>query len=152
APDLWNAQTGERLASLAAPDAQSGDGSAGVDAGVAAIAFGDGGRLVVTVHAAGGSAYRAADGALVPPPSPGTTVGASSGGVAISPDGSLVAIAGEEGRVEVYEVASGLRTTMQTGAGERLDRIAFVPGAEVLVAAGQSGTAYLLPCAICAPD
>ena len=66
------------------------------------------------------------------------------GGLAYSPDGSLLAIGSEEGDVHIYEAASGRRSLVLRGHEGRVNAIAFDPSSSTLATAGLvDGTARI---------
>jgi serine/threonine protein kinase/WD40 repeat protein len=60
--------------------------------------------------------------------------------VALSPDGAVVAFGGPEGRVQLYDVASGEPITSLDGHTSIIRSVAFTPDGQYVVTAGPDGT------------
>ncbi len=71
---------------------------------------------------------------------------------AISNDGAFAAALGNDGSVEVVELATKLGVAVQTDTASPLDSISFGPDPGLLVGADQQGDVHILRCAICAAE
>jgi WD40 repeat protein len=131
--DLWDAAAGTRIARLGT--------------GPSAPAFADRGRHIVAVFDHLIRTYRSDDGSVV-----STLPAAVDGPSAIAPSGMFVAVAEDEGRIDVIDVATGLRTHLQTASTAKLGSVAFVPGHDLFSVYDATGGAYLVPCGVCAAD
>ena len=131
---LWDTATGEPLGRL---------GRAGER--VDGLSFSRDGRLVlVTFEDERAATFGAADG------SPVSSLTGSY--AAISPDGALAAAVRDDGRVDVADLATGLRVAVQTDTGKPLTSASFGATPELLVVTDSGGDLHVLRCAICAPE
>jgi WD40 repeat protein len=138
---LWDATTGQ-------PIPLSGRPGSRVDS----AAFGSGGRLVLVTFANRATVFDAADGAVVSSDS-GTfgrrDITAQYATSAISPDGSVAANAREDGGIDLVDLRTGARVTIQTATALPLDSLSFGPTAGLIVALDRAGDVQVVNCEIC---
>jgi WD40 repeat protein len=132
---LWDATTGEPIALL---------GRRGED--VDEFAFGDGGRLALATFSDRAAVFSAADGKLL-----SSVAGSFDGGV-VSSNGALAAVPQADGAIDVVDIATGTRATLQTDTAVRLTSVSFGPTADVIVARDAEGDVHVVRCEICASD
>jgi WD40 repeat protein len=132
---LWDATTGDPIALLGRRDEE-----------IAELGFGDGGRLALATFSDRAAVFSAEDGRLL------SSVSGEFAGGALSDDGTFAALPGEDGAVEVVDLAAGTRVALQTGTGVRLTDLSFGPGAGLIVARDEAGDVHVVRCEICAPD
>jgi len=129
---LWRAEDGEQLAELAAP----------IDEWIAALAFAPDGETVAAGHWDGTvHLWRAADGSLLHTLAPETDY-CRADGLAFSPDGRLLAVAGarseREHVVKVWTVSNG-RLDKDLELPREAKDVAFSPDGRWLAAGSAAG-------------
>ena len=132
---LWDATTGEPIAL---------PGRKGEE--VSEFAFGEGGRLALATFLDRAAVFTAADGELV------SSVAGSFGGGVVSSDGELAAVPKTDGAIDVVDLATGTRATLQTDTAVRLTSVSFGPTADVIVARDVEGDVHVVGCEICASE
>ena len=132
---LWDATTGEPIAFVGRNGEEIGQ-----------FAFGDSGHLVLATSPRRAAVLSAADGALL-----SSVTGPFDGG-AVSSDGTLAAAPQADGAVDVVDITTGTRTTLQTDTGVGLSSASFGPTADVIVARDVRGDVHVVSCEICAPE
>jgi WD40 repeat protein len=132
---LWDATNGEPIALL---------GRRGEE--VDEFAFGDGGRLALATFSDRAAVFSAADGKLL-----SSVAGSFDGGV-VSSNGALAAVPQTDGAIDVVDIATGTRATLQTDTAVRLTSVSFGPTADVIVARDAEGDVHVVRCEICASD
>jgi WD40 repeat protein len=130
---LWDARTGRELATLS-----------GHTAGVRAAAFSPDGRLLATAARDFGEPgevklwdARARKELLTLPGQPGV------GSMAFSPDGSSLALPGENHTVTVWDAAAGKPLVTLSGQRAAVSCVAFAPDGRQLAVASRDGTVAL---------
>jgi WD40 repeat protein/tRNA A-37 threonylcarbamoyl transferase component Bud32 len=108
----------------------------GFDSPVEDVQFAPDGRSFVTVGLDGARMWDTASHRQLGPP-----IGSKGGGwqsADFSPDGSTLAIAGQEGKVELWAVAGrGMRNTLVSPTGAQLQVVRYSPDGSVIVAGAQ---------------
>jgi WD40 repeat protein len=132
---LWDATTGEPIALLGRRGEEVDD-----------FAFGDGGRLALATFSDRAAVFSAADGKLL-----SSVPGPFDGGVVFS-NGELAAVPKTDGEIDVVDIATGTRVTLQTDTALPLTSVSFGPTADLLVAHDEQGDVHVVSCEICAAE
>jgi WD40 repeat protein len=132
---LWDATTGEPIALLGRKGEEVDD-----------FAFGDGGRLTLATFPDRAAVFSAADGKLL-----SSVPGPFDGGVVFS-NGELAAVPKTDGGIDIVDIATGTRVTLQTDTALPLTTVSFGPTADSLVARDEQGDVHVVSCEICASE
>ena len=132
---LWDATTGEPIVLLGRQGEEAGE-----------FAFGNGGRLALATFSDRAAVFSAADGKLL------SSVDGPFDGGAVSSNGELAAVPKTDGAIDVVDLATGTRATLQTDTAVRLTSVSFGPTPDVIVARDVEGDVHVVRCEICASE
>jgi WD40 repeat protein len=132
---LWDATTGEPIALLGRKGEKAQE-----------FAFGSGGRLALATFSDRAAVFSAADGKLL------SSVDGSFDGGAVSSSGALAAVPKSDGAIDVVDLATGTRATLQADTAVRLTSASFGRITNVIVARDAEGDVHVVRCEICASE
>jgi hypothetical protein len=90
--------------------------------------------------------FSAADGELL-----SSVAGSFEGGDVFS-NGALAAVPKTDGGIDIVDIATGTRVTLQTDTALPLTSVSFGPTADLIVARDEQGDVHVVSCEICAPE
>jgi hypothetical protein len=90
--------------------------------------------------------FSAADGELL-----SSVAGSFEGGDVFS-NGALAAVPKTDGGIDIVDIATGTRVTLQTDTALPLTSVSFGPTADLIVARDEQGDVHVVSGEICAPE